>query len=145
MFKATNEIYEAITAHGLKASIRDEGRCSIVQVRFSLPYSAPIEVLFMNTDDDNDTAVRLELMHIKEEKVEMLLPVLNTLNNKYRYVKFTLNKDNDVFVEYDMPMAGCNIGECAKEMVARFIQIVNEAHPVLLQAVFVPQPSAMLS
>lgn len=145
MFKATKVIYDAITARGLKATVQEDSKCSMVRVRFTINYSAPIEVLFMSTDDDNDVAVRVELMHVEEEKVEMLLPVLNDFNNRYRYGKFTLNSENDIYFEYDFPLRCSNVGECANELIARFMMIVKDAHPKLLQAALAPKPSALLS
>lgn len=48
----------------------------------------------IDTDDDNDVAVRVDLMRI--EKGDVL--VLNTLKRGYRLGRFTLNGENDVFV-----------------------------------------------
>lgn len=145
MFKATKEIYEAMIEADIRCLVDEMDGCSMVKVQFPLAYSAPVDIRFMSTDDDNDVAVRVDLMRVEESDVEAILPVLNGFNIKYRYAKFTLNGENDVFVEYDMPIKGGNVGECAKEMIARFIRIVREVHPQLLRALFAQQAQAETS
>ncbi|MBQ7886276.1 MAG: YbjN domain-containing protein [Clostridia bacterium] len=135
MFKATKEIYEALIAAGLKAYAGEKNGYSEVEVNFPLSCSAPVQIRFISADDDNDVAVRVDLMRVEEDKAEAILPVLNGFNIKYRYAKFTLNAENDVFVEYDLPIKGDHVGECAKEMVARLVKIIRQAHPELLRAV----------
>ena len=134
MFKATKEIYEAILSAKLKATVEDMNEASMVCVQFPLAHSAPFVIRFVSTDDDNDVAVRVDLMRVKEDEIEALLPLLNRFNNKFRYAKFTLDDENDIFIGYDMPMNGGNVGECAMEMVTRFGNIIYETHPQLLRA-----------
>ena len=145
MFKATKEIYEAMIEAGLKCMVDEVDDCSMVKVQFPLAYSAPINVYFMSIDDDNDVAVRVDLMRVEAGDGETILAVLNDLNLEYRYVKFTLNGENDVFVAYDMPINGDNVGECAKEILARFQRIIHQVHPKLLHAVFTMKAQAEAS
>jgi len=134
MFKATKEIYDAVTGMGLKANIVEVDGCSMVCVQYPLEYSAPIDIRFMSTDDDNDVAVRVDLMRVQEKDVDIVLPLINAFNVKKRYVKFTLGKLNDINVEYDMPLSGDQVGECAKEMIGLFMLAIHKVHPQLLHA-----------
>ena len=82
-------------------------------------------------------AVRvIALTRVEEEKVPVILPVINELNVKYRFVKFTLDKDNDINVEYDYPVSCSNPGESAEEIMIRFVQIIDESYPSLMRAMW---------
>ncbi|MBQ7886275.1 MAG: YbjN domain-containing protein [Clostridia bacterium] len=135
--KATQEIYDALKAQGLKAFIEENGELSTVYAGFSMENGAPIQIRFISTDEDNDVAVRVtELMRVEAERVKTILPVLNRINNKYRYVKFILDGDNDIGVQYDLPLAGDHLGACAVEMIARFVKIIREAYPELMRTIW---------
>ena len=135
--KATQEIYDALKAKELKAFIEENGEMSTAYAGFPLENGAPIQIRFISTDDDNDVAVRVtELMRVKADRAKAMLPVLNRINKQYRYVKFTLDRDNDVGVQYDMPLTGDNLGECAIEMILRFVQIIREVYPELMHTLW---------
>ena len=135
--KATQEIYDALKAKGLEVFIEENDEMSAAYAFFSLENGAPIQIRFISTDDDNDVAVRVtELMRVKADKTKAMLLVLNSLNKQYRFVKFTLDRDNDVGVQYDMPLEGDNLGECTIEMIMHFVQIIRGAYPKLIRTLW---------
>lgn len=135
--QATKKIYDAMEAKGLKASIQEIDESSVVNVGFSLDNGAPIQIRFVSMDEDNDVGMYVaELVHVEADKAKNLLPVLNRFNTKYRYVKFALDRDNDINVKYDLPLSNDEVGECALEMVARFVQIIREVYPELMRTLW---------
>lgn len=140
MFNATQAIRNALLEMNLKISLDETDKASVVKVLFPLKCSAPVEIRFISTDNDNDVAVRVDLMRVGKEQTDAVLTVLNKLNRKYRYAKFTLNSEDDVTVEYDMPLKNELVGETAKEILARFLQIIQEAHPAILRAALDQDP-----
>ena len=140
MFYATQAIRNALLEMNLKISLDETDKASVVKVLFPLKCSAPVEIRFISTDNDNDVAVRVDLMRVGKEQTDAVLTVLNKLNRKYRYAKFTLNSEDDVTVEYDMPIKNELVGETAKEILARFLQIIQEAHTEILRAALDQDP-----
>ena len=140
MFYATQAIRNALLEMNLKISLDETDKASVVKVLFPLKCRAPVEIRFISTDNDNDVAVRVDLMRVGKEQTDAVLTVLNKLNRKYRYAKFTLNSEDDVTVEYDMPIKNELVGETAKEILERFLQIIQEAHPEILRAALDQDP-----
>ena len=99
--------------------------------------SGRYHIEFINASDSNDTAVRaFDLVTVSPNKRGQLLKALNTLNCKYRYVKFTLNQENGINLEYDYPFSGSHPEESALEMVIRLTKIVDDAYPELMHAMW---------
>ena len=91
-------------------------------------------IQFISNDDDDDVAVRVfSLLNLDESNREKLLPTINELNEQYRFVKFVCDSDGDLNLEYDFPVNGSNPAESATEMVARFVNIINEVYPVFMR------------
>ena len=62
----------------------------------------------------------------------------NVLNHKIRYMKFYLDTDGDINVEYDFPMRSPDngIGEMAFEIFARMMHILNSEYGVFMKALY---------
>lgn len=76
------------------------------------------------------------LLRVDDIKKAKLLPTLNEINVKYRFIKVTCDKDGDVNVEYDFPVRGSNPGASAGEIGARFVKIINEIYPLLMRSMW---------
>lgn len=76
------------------------------------------------------------LLRVDDDQRARILPALNELNVKYRFVKFCCDGDGDVNVEYDYPVNSISPAASAKEMVIRFTQIIDDAYPVLMRSLW---------
>lgn len=138
MFKASQMIYDALRQrNGLKVFTEETDSSSRVWLQFGIRNGGSYRIQFISTDDDCDVAVRIfDLISIDPEKIGKILTVINELNCKYRYTKFTLTKDNNINVEYDYPVSGKHPEESAVEIVIRMTQIVDDAYPELMHAMW---------
>lgn len=139
MFKATREIYQILKGSdaGLKVFTSENEKSSEVWLSFSVKNGSSYTVKYISRDDDNDVALRVfSLIHVEESQKANLYPALNEVNNKYRYVKFVLDGDNDVNVEYDFPVRTKAFDGIAEEMLVRFVQIIDDAYPILMRAMW---------
>ena len=136
MFRATRLIYDALTGANFKCNTQDNGKTSAVTVGFPTPSGGgSYTIIFANTDDDTDTAVRVfKLFRVGMFKKAKALEACNDMNNKFRYVKFVVDKDGDLNMEYDMTVRGCDPAAASTELVIRFAKILEEAYPVLAAA-----------
>ena len=97
---------------------------------------------FISTDDTNDVSVRVPLfVRFKEKDVTEMLRVANTMNNRYRYVKFVVNPESEsVTIEYDFPEKTEHIGPAAVEVFHRLMSIAEDAYPEFMKAIWNRKP-----
>ena len=62
----------------------------------------------------------------------------NVLNHKIRYMKFYLDTDGDINVEYDFPVHSPDngIGEMAFEIFVRMMQILDSEYSIFMKALY---------
>lgn len=117
--------------------MNEEDSFSDVSVGFNCKNVNSIEVRFISTDDDSDVKVRLfSLLRVPTEKQSAVLEQLNILNNRYRFVRFFLDNDNDVNIAYDFTVSTSSdcLGASCFEMLRRFVDIADEAYPEIMKA-----------
>ena len=74
--------------------------------------------------------------NVPESKYAQGLVVCNMLNEKFRWVKFYIDKDRDVCVEADAIVDDETVGEECREMVSRLVTIADEAYPAIMKAIY---------
>lgn len=138
MFKATKEIAAYLEAKGIKYTVEETDKVSYVDVKYSCDNAPSITVTFFSSDDDNDVAVRAVRLvkGVPANKTAAVLKVINDLHARFRYAKFVLDKDNDVNMEYDIPLRTTNVGAVAKEICSRMVDIGDDAYPELMKAIW---------
>lgn len=137
MFRATQNIYnELLKVKGLKVFTDEHDNCSEVWLQFGVKNGGSYRILFISNDDDNDVAVRVfGLVEVAKEKIDHVLPVLNDLNHRFRFLKFVCDSDGDINVEYDYPVIS-RPEDSAMELVSRVANIIEEAYPKIMQAIW---------
>ena len=90
-------------------------------------------VQFISTGDTLDLAVRVynfNGMKSDEMSRRAILRTCNSLNMKYRFAKFLLDKDDTINIEYDMPQETNeeNLGPMCKEIFFRLMSIMDQAY-----------------
>lgn len=137
MYKAIAEIHRAFDKAGIKHKVDQLGDHWIIQTGMTGKGST-YQFLFIKTDDTgNDVAVRIfKLVNFPKHKTAAAHVLLNSLQQEYRYLRFVLDKDGDVNVEYDFPAAYSPLGEGALEMVLRITTILDECYPKLMRSVW---------
>lgn len=138
MFQATQRIYEELKHEdGLKVFTDETENTTCAWLQFSVKNGGTYRIRFINTDDDNDTAVRIfGLLNISDDVRPQVMKAVNALNRRFRYAKFVCDDDGDVNIEYDFPVSGSNPAASAREIVIRLVRIVDEAYPELMRAVY---------
>ncbi len=140
IFKATRLIQQAMEKEDMHSRIEEGDKSSRVLAGFGVKNGPNVRVQFISTDDDNDVAIRLFglVSEVADDKFASVTAACNTCNNKYRYVKFLIDDDRDVNVEYDLPVRTSNdsVGREAVEIFMRFMQIVDECYPEFMKALW---------
>lgn len=137
MFMATRAIRDYFTEKGVKFDIDETEGSSVIRAGFSGDNVSRVTMLFISKDNDNDVAFRaFGIVRVPEEKRAALLTQVNAMNRKYRYLKFCLDDDGDINMEFDFPLKCERVGEIAFEIFVRAMNIVDEAYPVFMKEIW---------
>ncbi len=139
MFRATRLIYDELKQadSGYKVFTEENDRSSRVWLQWGIDNGPNYRIQFISTDDDSDVSVRVYgLVNVTEAQKSKLVMACNELNSKYRFVKFVIDKDLDLNVEYDFPVDTISVESCAEEIMLRFVKIIREAYPELMRAIW---------
>ena len=121
----------------LKVFVDELSSSSMVWLQFGIKNGGSYRIRFISRDDDNDVAVRVyELVSVDDAHKAKVLAAINKLNAKYRYIKFVLDDDGDVNLEYDYLVDCPDPAASAKEIVIRIVKMVDEAYPELMRAMW---------
>lgn len=140
IYKATRLIQEAMEKEDLHFRVEEGDESSRVLAGFSVKNGPSVRVQFISRDDDNDVAVRLFGLvgDVAEDKAAAVTAACNECNKKYRFLKFVLDDDHDVNVEYDFPVRSSSdtVGDEACEIFIRIMKIVDECYPEFMKALW---------
>lgn len=82
----------------------------------------------------NAVALRVfSLAHFDEARRDAVYPLLQEFQDRYRFLRFTLDRDGDVKAEYDFPACSRDLGPAAMEMLLRTVQILDDVYPQLMK------------
>ncbi len=137
VYKATKEVQKAFERKGLKCRIQETGNLSFVEAGYTGDNVSGMIVRFISGDNDPDVSVRV-LNYIKgpESKRAALLEACNSMNKKFRYVKFCLDEDCSIDLEIDLPVTESDPGGICTELFARVSKIADGAYPDLMKVVW---------
>lgn len=71
-----------------------------------------------------------------KDRMGQVMIACNALNMQYKWVKFYVDADGDVQAEDDAIIDGATAGTETLELVLRMAQIVDEAYPVVMNAIY---------
>ena len=139
-FNATNLIAETFEERGVKFDVVNHDGSEELRAGFSVDCGPFVVMRFISRDNDNDVAARIFglISKTSKEKRARVMEACNVLNHKIRYMKFYLDTDGDINVEYDFPMHSPDngIGEMAFEIFARMMHILNSEYSIFMKALY---------
>ncbi len=129
------EYLRYMDANGIKYTDRDEHTVRVVYNGDNLN-SIPVIVIF---DEDGENIVQFvcfEVANYEQDKLANGLITCNALNQKYRWVKFYLDSDNDIRVEMDAYVSTGTVGEECANLVRRTVSIIDKAYPTIMKSIW---------
>lgn len=139
-FNATNRIVETFERNDLKFHVTNVNGREQVLAGFSVDNGPNVVMKFISRDDDNDVAARIFglVSNTPKEKRFRVMEACNILNRKIRYLKFYLDIDGDINVEYDFPLRSSDdcIGEMAFEIFIRTMKILDAEYEIFIKALY---------
>lgn len=144
MYKATKLIVKTFEERDMKfrVNLHDNGH-EVVEAGFTIDNGPFAVVNFISTDNENDVSVRLFglINSVRSDKKARIIEACNELNRAFRFVKFLLDKDMDVNVEYDFPnhTPDDGVGEMCAEIFRRTALMLDDAYAFLMKALYTDQ------
>lgn len=87
--------------------------------------------------DGHTVAIRcFRFAHARSERIADILKTCNDLNNRFRWVKFTVDDENDINIEVDCIVNEDTAAEVVFELVMRLCNIANEVYPELMRVIY---------
>ena len=147
-FKATNLIAETFEKRGVRFDVKNVRGDEVVCAGFPIDCGPKVIMQFICSDNDNDVAVRIFGLVTKtpKEKRSRVMEACNILNRKVRYVKFYVDGDGDINVEYDFPVHTPDegVGEIAFEIFLRMMTILDSEYSIFMKALYTDEELARL-
>ena len=126
------EFCKYMNANGIKYTEQNEDLIKVAYTGENLN-TIPVYVFF---DQDNAPYVQLkcwEIQNFKNNEAAALV-ICNSLNAKYRWVKFYLDNDKDIVASIDAIVDMDTCGEVCLDLVRRIVSILDEAYPQIAKA-----------
>lgn len=137
VFESTKIIAKMLEQKEIRYDIVEQERSSAVYANFRVKNCNNLCVHFISANDKNDVAVRiLSYITIPEEKRPEILEIINSLHMRYRFIRFVLTKNNQIIVEYDIPVSCVALADVAYEMCVRFLDVADQGYVDFMKAIW---------
>lgn len=134
------EAFEAKKLKGVDVREADDGS-GWVYVTFGGDNATAIRVVFISPDTEDDEILQLYVppfcKSIPEDKLLDVYTIINDCNLRYRFLKFSLDEDNEVRATWDVLLEHTrDVGELAYEMLYRAVNIVDDVYPSFMKLIW---------
>ena len=117
----------------LKYQVREVGEGDVV---VSLMIDSKMTNCIFSGENGKYVSMYTVFESIPADKTAAILFVCNQLNTTYKWLKFYLDKDNDLMVEDDAILSEENAAAECFELVVRRLQILKDVKPVVMRALY---------
>lgn len=139
-YKATNLIATNFEQHGIKFRVNSAQGHEEVSAGFPVDGGPAVMMKFISRDNDNDVAARIYglVSRTPKGKQARVMEACNILNRKTRFLKFYLDTDGDINVEYDFPLKSSDdcVGEIAFETFVKTMSILDKNYELFMKALY---------
>ena len=140
MFNAIRILDEAFSARKLNYTFEKAEQYEELRVPFNIKNGPSVVLRYISFDRDNDLTVTISNLvnSVPDEKRIKLLETCNLLNSRFRYLKFKMDEQNNLDVQYDFLQSSgdAGMGEMAFEILLRSVRIMNEAYQEIAKALY---------
>lgn len=102
----------------------------------SFPYEGQNFKCIFSGDKGEYLSLRLFFETVPDDKYADVLLVCNALNAQFKWVKFYIDKDNDIALEDDALLSIESAADETFELLLRMIGIFKDAKPAFMKAIY---------
>ncbi|MDP4133918.1 MAG: YbjN domain-containing protein [Bacillota bacterium] len=135
MLSVTQYFVDSLIERGLKCIIEDTSdERNVVRLNFNGKNYAQISVFLYFSKEEKYAEIRcFGICRVSEEKRQEVLELLNTLNLKYRWLKFYIDTKGMVCSAADAMIGTDTVAQICTEYAMRSARIIDEAYPDLMK------------
>lgn len=119
-----------------KDFVYDVKEASDGDVILRFPYDGKAVTMIFTGDRGEYVSFYHQIERVPEDKMLPALLAANSLNDTYKWLKFYIDHDNDLMAQDDAILTEENAAEETLELLARGLDIVKDAKPVLMKALY---------
>lgn len=110
----------------------------IIRINFNADNVESVRIsLFFDKEDKNVAVRSFNICKVEESKKPRIYQALSKLNEDFRWVKFSVDEsDNTVTASIDAVIRMDVAGEICYELVFRMVNIVDDAYPEIMKALW---------
>ena len=132
MLKCAELFVADLSSKNLHFDSYDSNDASIVK----FPYDNRTTTCVFKGEDGTYLSIYTVFERVPEDKYADVLIVCNSLNAKYKWLKFYIDEDNDIMVEDDAILTVATAAEECFELLMRRLNIMNESKPEVMRAIY---------
>ena len=120
----------------LSYTISEDGQA--IATGFGLQNVDRVKILIVFDEGDHTVGLRaLGIAKFPESKKDEMFPLVNTLNQEFRWIKFVVDEEDLVInAEDDAVIQLDSCGEEVFELCLHFAAIVDNAYPIIMKSLF---------
>ncbi|MGI6221196.1 MAG: YbjN domain-containing protein [Coriobacteriales bacterium] len=92
--------------------------------------------VFFDDDGNSVHVLTAPIANIPEERIPRMLEVLNDLHNRFRWIRFYIDGDNDLVADTDIIIDDVTAGDMCVEIVMRTASVIDDAYADIMRAVW---------
>ena len=134
-----NRVGLALTERGLKFEHVDQYDNPVILMNFGggdFSYTHIAIHLAFDLDGESAQVMTSPIANTPADKTAKMLLLLNEFNNKFRWVKFYLDEDNDIIANGDVVFDEQNAGDACIELIMRTASIIDDAYADIMKAIW---------
>ena len=139
-YKATNLIAEAFEKYDVRYHTVYKYNIEQLMVSFNIACGPSTDIRFISKSDDNSVEVRILglINETPKDRRFRMLQACNILNMRTRHLRFHVDNNGNINMEYDFPTNYSNdsLGEMAMETIYRTLVILNEEYGIFMKALY---------
>ena len=89
-----------------------------------------------NEQESSAHLMILQIAHASDDTYSNAIVACNALNRQYRWVKFTIDGDNDINSEMDIELDPNSAGEETTRSLFRLLNITDKSYPIIMKALY---------
>lgn len=139
IYKSTRIIKKVLDDNNIKNHMYEFGVSSVIAVDCRIKDDLTVRVQFISKSKDNEVRIMIPYLirMIPEDKEAEVLKLINACNRKYKFVKFYLDKNRNLQLEYILPQTtqDNSVGAEAVEIYIRMVRTVAYEYPTFMNVI----------
>ena len=132
MLKIAQIVIDRFKADGAPVNFVEAGG----DVLLEIPFKGMNAVLDFSGDNGEYLSLSLIIDSVPEDKQMDVIIACNTMNSMFKWLKFCVDKDNEVMARDDAILAESNAFEETMELMLRAFSIVTQVKPAIMRVIY---------